>query len=221
MYRGLMIFANASFNKKVRTIRNDVELLGIDQFTTPTITDNPETNWRATGTIEKRIHQFRASLNANLSWFNYVQTVNNTTTTNDRNNQSIGVRVRTANKKWPGASVSYNKSFSQFSGLTQSRLTSDRIGLDLDIDFLKHFNFKTDYQITYNEDSNNQKTDFSIANAFLSYQKKNNPFRFELSAQNFLNNGVKINNNFSDFMISNTTTFILPRIVMLSVSYKL
>jgi hypothetical protein len=221
MYRGLMLFANASFNKKVRTIRNDVELLGIDQFTTPTITDNPETNWRATGTIEKRIHKFRASLNANLSWFNYVQTVNNTTTTNDRNNQSIGVRVRTANKKWPGASVSYNKSFSQFSGLTQSRLTSDRIGLDLDIDFLKHFNFKTDYQITYNEDSNNQKTDFSIANAFLSYQKKNNPFRFELSAQNFLNNGVKINNSFSDFMISNTTTFILPRIVMLSVSYKL
>ena len=221
MYRGLMLFANASFNKKVRTIRNDVALLGIDQFTTPTITDNPETNWRATGTIEKKIYKFRASLNSSLSWFNYVQTVNNATTTNNRNNQSFGVKVRTSNKNWPGASVSYNKSFSQFSGLTRSNLTSDTFSFDLDIDFLKHFNFKTDYQITHNEDSNNQKTDFSIANAFLSYQKKNNPFRFELSAQNFLNNGVKIDNSFSDFMISNTTTFILPRIVMLSVSYKL
>ena len=115
--------------------------------------------------------------------------------------------------------MSYNKSFSQFSGLTKSSLTSDRLGFDLDIDFLKHFNFKTDYQVTFNENSNNLATDFRIANAYLSFQKKNNPFRFELSAQNYLNNGTKINNSFSDFMISSSTTYILPRVVLLTVSY--
>ena len=221
MYRGLMLFANASYTKKVRTIRNEVEIDGINQYTTPTITDNPETTYRVSGNIDKKIHKFRIGINANFSWFNYIQTINNQTITNDRNNQNIGIRIRTANKKWPSASISYNKMFSQFSGSTNSTLTSDQIGLDFDIDFLKHFNFKTDYEVTFNENSNNIATDFRIANAYLSFQKKNNPFRFELSAQNYLNNGTKINNSFSDFMISNATTYILPRIVMLTISYKL
>jgi hypothetical protein len=111
--------------------------------------------------------------------------------------------------------------FSQFTGLTKSHLTSDRLSFDFDIDFLKNFNFKTDYEVTFNEDSYNQKTDFRIANAYLTYQKKNNPFRFELSAQNYLNNSTKITNSFSDYMISSSTVYTLPRIVMLTVSYKL
>ena len=221
MYRGLMLFANASYTKKIKTIRNEIGLDGINQFTTPTITDNPETSYRVSGNIDKKIYRFRINFNANLSWFNYLQTINNQTVSNDRNNQTLGIKLRTATKKWPSTSVSYNKSFSQFSGLTKSSLTSDRLGFDLDIDFLKHFNFKTDYEVTFNENSNNVATDFRIANVYLSFQKKNNPFRFELSAQNYLNNGTKINNSFSDFMISSSTTYILPRVVLLSVSYKL
>lgn len=221
MYRGLMLFANLNFNKKVRTIRNVIELNGINQFTTPMITDNPETNWRVFGNISKKIYRFRLQLNSNLSWFNYIQTLNNQTTTNNRNNQAIGVKVSTATKKWPSASVGYNKSFSQFSGLTSSKLTNDIFSFSLDIEFLKSFTFKTDYEIIFNENSQNQKTTYRIGNAFLSYQKKDSPFRFELSAQNYLNNGTIINNSFSDFLISNSKTFTLPRIVMLSISYKL
>ena len=221
MYRGLMLFANASFNKKIRTIRNVIELDGINQFSTPILTDNPETNWRVNTNISKKIYRFRLQFTTNLSWFNYIQTLNGTTTSNNRNNQSFGLTLRTATKKWPSASIGYKKDFSQFSGLTRSNFTNDRISFDVDIDFLKNFNFKTDYEVTFNNNSNNQNNRFAIANAFLSYQKKNNPFRFELSAQNYLNNGTKINNSFSDFLISNNTTYILPRIVMLSISYKL
>lgn len=221
MYRGLMLFANASFNKKIRTIRNVIELDGINQFSTPILTDNPETNWRVNTNISKKIYRFRLQFTTNLSWFNYIQTLNGTTTSNNRNNQSFGLTLRTATKKWPSASIGYKKDFSQFSGLTKSNFTNDRISFDVDIDFLKNFNFKTDYEVTFNQNSSNQTNRFAIANAFLSYQKKNNPFRFELSAQNYLNNGTKINNSFSDFLISNNTTYILPRIVMLSISYKL
>jgi hypothetical protein len=221
MYKGLMLFANASFNKKIRTIRNEIELDGINQYTTPTITDNPETNWRVSGNIDKKINKIRINFNTSLGWFHYIQTVNNETSENQRNNQNFGLKLRTAVKKWPSASVSYNKMFSQFTGLTKSHLTSDRLSFDFDIDFLKNFNFKTDYEVTFNEDSYNQKTDFRIANAYLTYQKKNNPFRFELSAQNYLNNSTKITNSFSDYMISSSTVYTLPRIVMLTVSYKL
>ena len=73
MYRGIMLFANASFTKKVRTIRNEIGLDGINQFTTPTITDNPETTYRAYGNIDKKSTNLDWVLNANLSWFNYIQ----------------------------------------------------------------------------------------------------------------------------------------------------
>ena len=221
MFRGLMVFANLNYNKKVRTTRNVIELDGINQFTTPRITDNPETNLSVFGNVSKKIYRFRLQLNTNLSWFNYIQTVNNQTTVNDRNNQSVGLKLKTETKKWPSVSVAYNKSFSQFSGLTQSSFTNDVLTFDFDIEFLKHFNFKTDYEVTFNENSNNQKTNYRIGNASLSYEKKNNPFRFELIAQNYLNNSTIINNSFSDFLISNSTTFTLPRVVLLSVSYKL
>ncbi|MBF03068.1 MAG: hypothetical protein CMP76_07195 [Flavobacterium sp.] len=221
MYRGLMLFANINFNKKIRTIRNKVELDGINQFNTPIITDNPETNWRAYGTLSKKIHRFRLQFNSSLSWFSYIQTLNNQTTTNNRNNQAVGVKISTATKKWPSASIGYNKSFSQFSGLTSSQFTNDVFSLSWDIDFLKSFTFKTDYEVTFNENSQNQKTTYRIGNAYLSYQKKDHPLRFELSARNYLNNGTIINNSFSDFLISNSTTFTLPRIVLLSISYKL
>lgn len=221
MYRGLMLFANINFNKKIRTIRNKVELDGINQFNTPIITDNPETNWRAYGTLSKKIHRFRLQFNSSLSWFSYIQTLNNQTTTNNRNNQAVGVKISTATKKWPSASVGYNKSFSQFSGLTSSQFTNDVFSFSWDIDFLKSFTFKTDYEVTFNENSQNQKTTYRIGNAYLSYQKKDHPLRFELSARNYLNNGTIINNSFSDFLISNSTTFTLPRIILLSISYKL
>ena len=221
MYRSLMLFANINFNKKIRTIRNKVELDGINQFNTPIITDNPETNWRAYGTLSKKIRRFRLQFNSSLSWFSYIQTLNNQTTTNNRNNQAVGVKISTATKKWPSASVGYNKSFSQFSGLTSSQFTNDVFSFSWDIDFLKSFPFKTDYEVTFNENSQNQKTTYGIGNAYLSYQKKDHPLRFELSARNYLNNETIINNSFSDFLISNSTTFALPRIVLLSISYKL
>ncbi|WP_338377798.1 carboxypeptidase-like regulatory domain-containing protein [uncultured Flavobacterium sp.] len=221
MYRGLMVFGNINYTKKTKTTRNAIELEGINQFTTPILTDNPETTWRVNGSVEKKIYRFKFRLNSNLSWFNYFQNLNGIFTSNDRNSQNVGINIRTASKKWPSISIGYDKGFSQFNGLTKSSFETDSFNFDFDIDFLKSFTFKTDYEITFNENSNNQNSKFNVANASLLYHKKDNPFTFEFRAQNYLNNGKIINNSFSDFLISNNTTFILPRIFMLTISYKL
>ncbi len=42
LYRGLLIFANASYTNKIKNIRNTVVLDGIDQVTTPLLYDLPE-----------------------------------------------------------------------------------------------------------------------------------------------------------------------------------
>ena len=109
-----------SYVKKEKNIRNIVATDGINQYSTPILTNNPETNIRFYGLLNKKIHRFDLKLNTNLSWLNYSQTLNDITTINNRNNQNIGLTLKTAYKKWPDFSVTYTKGFSQFSGITKS-----------------------------------------------------------------------------------------------------
>lgn len=221
MYRGVVWNATASFNKKVKTTRNEIQLSGINQFSRPILTDNPETNWQFIGSVSKKIYRFNLKLNSNLNWFNYLQSVNNVATTNDRNNKNIGLTFKTAYKKWPDISIGYNKGFSQFNGITKSSYQSDELVSELEFTFKKYFTFRIDYENLKNTDNFNQTNFYDIANSSLRYQKKNSPFGFELLANNLFNNKVKNDYSFSDFMITERRTFVLPRVFMFSVSYKL
>ncbi|WP_432672642.1 carboxypeptidase-like regulatory domain-containing protein [Flavobacterium sp. SM2513] len=221
MYRGITLFAYANFNKKVKTIRNDVVLSGINQFSTPVITDNPETNWSFYGSFEKKIYHFRAGINTSLNWFSYKQTLNDITTQNDRSSQNIGVTLRTAKKDWPSLEVGYKKGFSQFNGLTQSNYKTDAFNTEGSIEFLKNFVYKFSYENLKNTDDNNQTNFYEIANTSLRYQEKNNPFGFELSVNNVFDNQRKNSFSFSDFSIVNNFRYVMPRVILFSVSYKL
>jgi hypothetical protein len=221
LYRGIYIFGTIFYNKKVKTIRNEIQLDGINQFSTPILTDNPETNWRFNSSISKKIYRFNLKLNTNLSWFNYVQSVNNVVTENNRNNQEIGLVLKTQYKKWQDFSVGYTKGFNQFTGITSSTFQSDALFFDTEINFAKYFIFKLEYENLKNTDNLNQTTFFDVANTSLRYQKKNSPFGFELFANNVLNTKAKKNISYSDYLISERQTFILPRVFMFSVSYKL
>ncbi|MCH7524571.1 MAG: hypothetical protein IIC74_06070, partial [Bacteroidetes bacterium] len=44
---------------------------------------------------------------------------------------------------------------------------------------------------------------------------------FEITATNIFNTTFKEQNSFNSFLISDTKTFILPRIIMFKIAYKL
>lgn len=221
MYRGITWNAMASFVKKENNIRNEVILQGINQVNTPFLRDNPETNYNVNGSFTKKIYRFNLRLSSSLSWFNYLQNLNGVTTSNDRNNQKVGVLIKTAYKKWPTVSVGYTKGFSQFKGITQSQFQFDTYNADAEFSFFKHWTYKLEYENTSNTNANQQRNFYDLANTSLRYQKKNSPFGFELSMNNVLNTSVKNDFSFSDYLISERTTFVLPRVVLFSISYKL
>ena len=221
MYRGITWNAMASFVKKENNIRNEVILQGINQVNTPFLRDNPETNYNVNGSFTKKIYRFNLRLSSSLSWFNYLQNLNGVTTSNDRNNQKVGVLIKTAYKKWPTVSVGYTKGFSQFKGITQSQFQFDTYNADAEFSFFKHWTYKLEYENTSNTNANQQRNFYDLANTSLRYQKKNSPFGFELSVNNVLNTSVKNDFSFSDYLISERTTFVLPRVVLFSISYKL
>lgn len=221
MYRGIMWNAILGFSKKVKTTRNQIILSGINQYSTPILADNPETNYRLNGYITKKLYRLSLKLNTNLSWFNYVQTLNTITTINKRNGQDIGVEVKTANKKWPDLSIGYTKGFSQFSGITKSDFQSEEFHGDCEINFLKDWIYKLEYQNLRNTDNSKQSNYFETASTLLRHQKKNSPFGFELTVNNLFDIKSKNDYSFSDYMISQNKIYIMPRIFLFSVSYKL
>ena len=221
LYRGITWNAMGSFTKKVKTIRNEIQLDGINQFNTPILSNSPETNYNVNGSVTKKIYRFSLRFNTNLGWFNYFQTLNNNTISNNRNNQKIGILLKTAHKKWPGFSIGYTKGFSQFSGLTKSNFETDAFTADADVTFFKFWTYKFEYENLKNTNNNNQSNFYDIANTSLRYQKKNNAFGFEVSVNNLFYNKVKNDYSFSDYLISERTTFVLPRVFLFSVSYKL
>lgn len=221
MYRGITWNAMASFLKKEKTIRNEVILQGINQVNSPFLRENPETNYNVNGAFTKKIYRFELRLSTSLSWFNYLQNLNGVTTSNDRNNQKVGILIKTAYKKWPTVSVGYTKGFSQFKGITQSQFQYDAYNADAEFSFFKHWTYKLEYKNTSNTNANQQSNFYDLANTSLRYQKKNSPFGFELSVNNVLNTNVKNDFSFSDYLISERKTFVLPRVALFSISYKL
>jgi hypothetical protein len=82
------------------------------------------------------------------------------------------------------------------------------------------FNF--DYtKSNYQNRTLGQKNTYQIANATLSYKKENSAWSYKITAQNLFNTQFKQSNRFSDYLISDTKTFILPRILMISIGYNL
>lgn len=214
-------YAFLNYNRKTTSLRNQLITDGINQFSSPVLTNNPENNWRLNGSISKKIHQFNLSFNTSLSWNNYLQNVNTVLSKYERTNQNFTLKARTQNKKWPDFSVGYTKGFGSLSGLTSSKNFNDTFETSLNFKFLKDFVFEINYENYKTKNSNNDKTYFEIANSSLRYNKKNSPLTFEVFVNNIFNTKIKNNISISDYIISENKTYILPRIAMFSLTYKL
>ena len=216
MFRGIMMNAMVNYTQKTKTIRSEIQLEGINQITMPVQTNNPETTWRLNGMFSKKIYRFTFKFSPSLNWFEYLQKINDITNTTQRNSQNLDFSVKTSYRKWPDLTIGYKKSFNQFRGITKTQFETDALNADLEFSFLKSFTFKLEY-----ENFRNENSFFEIAHTSLSYQRKNNPLRFEIFVNNLLNNQAKVSNSFSDYIVSQQQTVILPRTLMLQLSYKL
>jgi len=220
LYKGWMIFTNANVTNKTKNIRNSVVFEGINQFTTPIMFDAPETHVMLNSSIDKRIYRFNLGLNTTVNASSFLQELNNITSRNDRTSQQIGLNLRTQHRNWPGAKISYSHGFNQLRGVQNNDFQTKNFSASFDYEIIKNIIFKTNYDWNKNifED---RKDSFDRLDFSWEYRRKNNPWLFEFKVNNALNTQSRFNNNFSEFLISTQETFILPRVVVFMVSYKL
>ena len=223
LFRNFNFNINTSFNKKIKTIKNITELNGIEAFNTAVMFNQPEHNWNVSGSVSKKINKISYKLNSNFSYNDFFQILNNDVNLNISKSISTTIGIETSFKNYPNLEINYTKNFNTYkTRQLNNNFENDSFEVILEYDFLKDFIFKADYRFdVYQNKSLSIKNTFDVGNISLFYQKEDSPWGFEINANNIFDIKFKQQNSFNSFIISDSKTFILPRILMFKLSYKL
>lgn len=222
-YRGIRIYAYANYSKQIKGVKNAVEYEGVNQKVMPFLLDNPETRWSFFGNITKKFKDINVSLGVRDNASKYIQKINETLKTNKANHFSYEFAAETLFDNFPIIEIGFRQSMGTYSlsGQEWKFVTSEPY-LHADYNFLKGFIASFDYTAyRYKNKSLNQRNTYQLANASLYYRKESSAWSFKLEAQNLFNVEFKNRNSFSSYLISDTKTYILPRIIMFTIGYKL
>ena len=223
LYRGLLMNAGINYSKQIKGVRNVIEFSGVNQFLTARLFDNPSENINARGSIYKKIKKIRYKFIGSASTSNYLQEINGMIQTNKNNNYSYRIGMETLHDNFPTIDIGFKRSIGNFiSNNSTSNFITNEPSLTIDYDFSKGFIFNFDYTLyDFKNKALNQRNRYDVANFTISYRKENSPWSYKMFSNNLFNSVFKRNSSFSQYVISDTKTFLLPRVWMFSISYNL
>lgn len=223
LYREYNFNAFFTYNKKTQSIKNTTALQGIEQFRTLTMFDLPENSLMNKIIFSKKISNIKLGLDFMGNYNEFFQIVNGTTSKNISKSLNLTNTVKVDFKKIPTIELGYSYKPSEFrTNFSKTTFSNNEFFANVRYEFLKDFTWEADYSKTNFTNKNAVINNvFDVANTSLFYQKENSPWGFELEATNLFDIKFRQNNSFTDFLISTQSTFLMPRIVMFKVSYKL
>jgi len=223
LYRGLMLFGGINYSKKIKGLQNAVQFNETDQYVSPILVDNASENWTFNLNIDKKIKKFKYGLNTRVLTSTYLQNINEAFVTSKSNNYSYTLSVKNLFDKFPTIEAGFEQSIGNYtSSNSTSKFITNQPYLNIDYDFLEGFIFSFEYEnYNYENKTSNLKNTYQIANSTLSYKNEDSAWSFKIDAQNLFNVKYKKQNSFSSYIISDSKTYILPRIVMFSIGYNL
>ena len=223
LYRGIMLFTNLNYNKQVNGVRNTVDFQNINQFLTVRMFENPNENLSGNINLDKTIKKIKYQIELGFNHSNFIQEINSTLQTNKNDSYDYQLGFTTLFDKFPTIELGLKTTIGKFtSSENTSKFVTTQPFLNIDYAFSKGFIFNFEYiKSNYQNKNLGQKNSYEIANTTFSYRGENSGWLFKISAQNLFDAQFKQSNSFSNYIISDTKTFILPRIVLFSIGYNL
>lgn len=223
MYNGLIMNASLSYRKRDNFIRSQVQVTGIDQFLTPELLETPETSISSLFNIRKKIKKIELKAGVRATYSEFQKRVNNQSALDISKSLTLSPGIKTRFKTWPNLDISHSLNLNKYNSIpNESNFSSNQTNASIDYTFLKHFSISYDISNTvFKDDEQNIRDTFTISNFSFSFQRNNSPFRIELTGNNIFNVQRKTSSSFSNFLSTNRSNQILPRIILLGINYKL
>ena len=222
-YRGFGIYATANYSKQIEGIVDRINYESINQVVSPFFVDNTSETWSLSGRLSKKISEINFQTGLRYNHSTYLQFVNDLPFKNQNINTSYNFSAKTLFDNLPILEVGWRQSFGNFklSNHTTNFVTMEPY-VNLDYDFLDGFVFSANFiTYTYKNKTLDQGNNYEIANTSLFYQKESSAWSFKVDAQNLFDIQFKNQNTFTSYIISDSRTFILPRILLFSIGYNL
>ncbi|WP_282074592.1 carboxypeptidase-like regulatory domain-containing protein [Maribacter aquivivus] len=223
LLRGLFLMGILTYVYRLNGITNSIETENQDRLLSPIRLRSPNENLGGTVIIKKSTNKFKYSFTGKLNSSKFSQLLNSDISEYKNTIGSYQLAVQTLHKKFPVIELGFKQSLGNYGTSNNTfNFISKEPFLSFKYDFLNKFIFDFDYTYyDYKNKSTSLNNSFSLANAFISYNKNKSPWEFKLSAKNVFDVKFKNQNSFNLFVVSDQRTFILPRIAMFSITYKL
>ncbi len=222
LIKGSSLSFDIQYNRSDRSISNSIQLEGINAVSTALQISRPQSELNIELNLGKEIKHIKYAYKLNYDHENYFQFVNDEEVKNMSNSLRNTVRLETVFEGPFNFNTSYTNSRRDYQSNFDNKFRSHEITVGFEYSISRSLLWTTDYSYTqYHNVSANARSNFDIANMLLRYNTEDSAWAFELMANNVLNTQFKQENSFSSFFVSDQIVFILPRIVMLRVSYKL
>ncbi|MEC4113117.1 carboxypeptidase-like regulatory domain-containing protein [Myroides pelagicus] len=220
VYSGFSGYFLVNYYRKNRSVKNQVELIGTDQFYQAFMSNQPDTNLNFSLLVNKKFKNWEITLNSNFGFNRFTQVINQKEISSKNDYQTLKGTMKTLFKNYPNLDITYIKSYRLLNSGISNKTTSDQLIVKTESKFLKYFLVKADYYWTKTTIQNNNVI-VQQANLYLEYGKKTKPWTFILKGSNLFNTGIKNEVRYNDFIVSNTNDYILPRAVLFSIQYKI
>lgn len=223
LLKGNILISMFNYTKKIDGIKTDVLVQGINQNGTYTNMLYPDQTFSTRNSFTKKKKKYNFKI-ANQLRFSATEQL------------TAGARV--INRGFLNKTeFSYTRNFNldtslKFGGVfmenqykageTLATFNSQNLYIELDWNILNHLFIKGNYSFEkYKASEQATRNNIHLGEFSLLYKKENSAWNFEFFGSNIFNNRYILNNSQSGILISNTRTFLQPRIWMFKINYNL
>lgn len=223
LYKNIILSGSVGFNKKKEVVNNEIKVVETNKYLTPILLEYPNVNWNFRADLYKRYGVFKLRFTGRFDISDYGQLIDDQLSVNQNYTQYYKTSIATNFDKAPNVKIGYNLKLSEYKSTAASNYyVTHEPFIEFDYVFLNGFIFKADYYSnTFKNITSSQKDNYKLANASLFYQKEGSAWGFEISGDNLFNIEYKLSNVMNDFFITDTKNYIIPRVYMFTVTYKL
>ena len=220
---GLFIKSLYDYTKTTTSIRNTTEIANsIDQINTLFLSDLPESTHSILVSFDKLVKKYKFSFKTRAIRSDYSRIINETTQDFSSQLYSYDIDLGTKYKNAPNIKIGWDHTFNTFtSETTTTNFTQINPSINLNYRFFKDFVFDANYNFNYYENrSVNEINRFSIGDASLVYAQEDSPWIFTIDIDNIFDTRFRNQNSLSQFLISDTQTFIQERTILFKAGYR-
>ncbi|WP_336128178.1 carboxypeptidase-like regulatory domain-containing protein [Mesoflavibacter sp. CH_XMU1422-2] len=223
LFKGLRFYLMGNYIKQVKGFINKIQYQNINQNVSILMLDNPQNRWWFKGNIRKKIGNFKYGFELHYNTSSYKQNVNDNLQNNKNNMFTYKTSISTLYDEFPSVDLEFKQVFGEYLlNDISSKFRADQFIANLDYSFFKGLNVKIDFSLNYySNKSFNQKNTYNITNSTLFYRKENSPWSFKLESNNIFDIKFKNQYSFSNYVISDSKTYIFPRVFLFSIGYNL